>query len=122
MPVAKLNRLFEERVNHLRILTVHCIECTYQWKQWIEPQLPKQVKVKYLYNGKCYMAKIVNDYMDLMNSRLQEIYVFEQKKHDYFFLHYTYEGKKMSLVSKSIIKRIRLCEMLLVENEDEQEQ
>ena len=76
MPVAKLNRLFEERVNHLRILTVHCIECTYQWKQWIEPQLPKQVKVKYLYNGKCYMAKIVNDYMDLMNSRLQEIYVF----------------------------------------------
>ena len=121
MPVAKLNRLFEERLNHLRILTVHCIECIYQWKQFIEPQLPKQVKIKYLYNGKCYMGKIVSDYMELMGSRLQEVYVFEQKKHDYFFLHYTYEGKKMSLVSKSIIKRIRLCEMLLAESEEDEE-
>ena len=36
-------------------------------------------------------------------------------------MNYTFEGKKMSLVSKSIIKRIRLCEMLLAEDENEAE-
>jgi hypothetical protein len=35
LQVAKLNKLFEERINHLRILSVHCIECIYQWKQSI---------------------------------------------------------------------------------------
>ena len=32
---SKLNKMFEERANHLRILTVHCIECIYQWRQSI---------------------------------------------------------------------------------------
>ncbi len=50
--VAKLNKLFEERVNHLRILTVHCIECIYQWKQSIEPMLPRNIKLRYAFRHK----------------------------------------------------------------------
>jgi hypothetical protein len=26
-------KAFEEKISHLRILTIHCIECIYQWKQ-----------------------------------------------------------------------------------------
>lgn len=26
---------FEEKISHLRILTIHCIECIFQWKQSI---------------------------------------------------------------------------------------
>ena len=97
----------------MRILTVHCIECIYQWKQSIEPMLPRNVKLKYSVNGRSYLLKIIQDYKNIVASKLAEVYVFDAKKHDVFFLNYTFEGKKMSVVSKSIIKRIRLCEMLL---------
>lgn len=116
LQVAKLNKLFEERINHLRILSVHCIECIYQWKQSIEPLLPRNFKLRYLINGKSYLQKIIEDYKGIANSKLVDLYVFDVKKHDVFFLNYTFEGKKMSIVSKSIIKRIRLCEMLLSED------
>ena len=56
--------------------------------------------------------------MTITSCKLKEVYDFEGKKHDVFFLNYTFEGKKMSVVSKSIIKRIRLCEMLLAEDEN----
>ena len=45
--------------------------------------------------------------------------MFDVKKHDVFFLNYTFEGQKMSIVSKSIIKRILLCEMLLSEDDNQ---
>jgi len=109
MNVNKLNKMFEERVNHLRILTVHCIECIYQWKQSIEHLLPRNVKLRYIVNGRSYLLKIIDDYKGIVESKLAEVYSFEQKKHDVFFINYTFEGKKMSVVSKSIIKRIRLC-------------
>ena len=118
----KLNKLFEERINHLRILTVHCIECIYQWKQNIETMLSRNIKLKYLVNGKSYMLKIIEDHKNIINSTLNNVYAFEQKKLDVFFLNYTFEGKKISIVSKSIIKRIRLCEMLLTEDEGDQEE
>lgn len=38
------------------------------------------------------------------------------KKPDPFFLNYTFENKKISNVSKNLIKRIRLCEIMLVED------
>jgi len=93
----------------LRILTVHCIECIYQWKQSIEPLLPRNAKLRYVTNGKSYLSKIMEDYKTVATSKLSEVYVFDDKKHDVFFLNYTFEGKKMSIVSKSIVKRIRLC-------------
>lgn len=111
--VGKLNKLFEERINHLRILTVHCIECIYQWKQSIEPLLPKNYKLKYAVNGKSYLSKIIDDYKLISASKLVDVYAFDDKKPDVFFLNYTFEGKKLSIVSKSIVKRIRLCEILL---------
>jgi hypothetical protein len=119
---AKLNKLFEERVNHLRILTVHCIECVYQWKQSIEPLLPRNMRLRYVTNGRSYFSKIIEDYKSISASKLGEVYAFDLKKPDVFFLNYTFEGKKMSIVSKSIIKRIRLCEMLLVDDEGEPEE
>lgn len=116
---AKLNKLFEERINHLRILTVHCIECVYQWRQSIESLLPRNYRLRYIANGRSYFAKIIDDYKTITTSKLGEVYAFDLKKPDVFFLNYTFEGKKMSIVSKSIVKRIRLCEMLLVEEEVE---
>lgn len=68
------------------------------------------------------MSKIISDHVEMVSSKLQEVYVFDAKKNDYFLLHYTFEGKKMSVVSKSIIKRIRLCEMLLAEVQGEEEE
>jgi hypothetical protein len=58
----------------------------------------------------------------LLQTKLTQVYVFDSKRNDVFFLNYTFEGKKMSIVSKSIIKRIRLCEMLLSEDELEPEE
>jgi hypothetical protein len=62
---------------------------------------------------------MIDDYKNIASSRITEVYGFglEQKKHDVFFINYTFEGKKMSVVSKNIIKRIRLCEMLLAEED-----
>lgn len=120
MQPAKLNKLFEEKVNHLRILTVHCIECVYQWRQSIESLVPRNFKLRYITNGRSYFSKIIEDYRTISTSKLGEVYGFDLKKPDVFFLNYTFEGKKMSIVSKSIIKRIRLCEMLLVEDEGEE--
>jgi len=71
--------------------------------------LPRNVKLRYIVNGRSYLLKIINDYKGIVESKLAEVYSFEQKKHDVFFINYTFEGKKMSVVSKSIIKRIRLC-------------
>ena len=64
----KLNKLFEERINHLRILTVHCIECIYQWKQSIEPSLPRNFKLKYINQGKNYLNKVMEDYHAITQS------------------------------------------------------
>jgi hypothetical protein len=52
---------------------------------------------------------MIEDYRFVISTRVAEVYGFEQKKTDVFFLNYTFEGKKMSVVSKNIIKRIRLC-------------
>ena len=71
LAVPKLNKLFEERINHLRILTVHCIECIYQWKQSIEPSLPRNVKLKYINQGKNYLHKIMDDYHAIIQFKLQ---------------------------------------------------
>ena len=92
LAIPRLNKLFEERVNHLRILTVHCIECIYQWKQSIEPLLPRNVKLKYVNGGKNYLLKIMDDYNLIIACKLNEVYAFEGKKHDVFFLNYTFEG------------------------------
>jgi hypothetical protein len=87
---AKLNKMFEERVNHLRILTVHCIECIYQWRQSIEPLIPRNIRLRYITNGRSYLSKIVEDYKTVSISKLSEIYAFDLKKPDVFFLNYTY--------------------------------
>ena len=68
--------MFEERINHLRILTVHCIECIYQWKQSIEHLLPRNAKLKYLVNGRSYLLKIIDDYKSITESKLMEVYNF----------------------------------------------
>jgi hypothetical protein len=101
-------------------LSVHCIECIYQWKQSIEPLLPRNTKLRYLANGKSYMPKFIEDYKMITATRIAEVYGFEQKRPDVFFLNYTFEGKKMSVVSKNILKRIRYCEMLLAEEEGQE--
>ena len=67
---AKLNKLFEEKVNHLRILTVHCIECIYQWRQSIEPLVPRNYKLRYIANGRSYFSKIIEDYRSISVSKL----------------------------------------------------
>lgn len=61
---------------------------------------------------------MIEDYRFVISTRVAEVYGFEQKKTDVFFLNYTFEGKKMSVVSKNIIKRIRLCQMLLSEEDN----
>lgn len=60
-------------------------------------------------DGKSYMLKILDDYHRIINSRINEIYSFDDKKPDPFFLNYTLENKKISNVSKNLVKRIRLC-------------
>jgi hypothetical protein len=67
---AKLNKLFEEKVNHLRILTVHCIECIYQWRQSIESLVPRNYKLRYIANGRSYFSKIIEDYRSISVSKL----------------------------------------------------
>lgn len=52
----------------------------------------------------------------MINSKINQIYYFEEKKPDPFFLNYTIEGKKISNVSKNLIKRIRLCEIMLADD------
>jgi hypothetical protein len=77
---------------------------------------PKGFKVNYFYQGKMYTKKIKEDYNTIINSSFKEIYNFDGKKTDVFFLNYTFDGKKVMNVSKNLIKRIRLCEIML--NED----
>jgi hypothetical protein len=81
--------------------------------------LPKNYRLRYAVNGKSYLSKIIDDYKLISASKLLDVYVFDDKKPDVFFLNYTFEGKKMSIVSKSIVKRIRLCEILLSEEDNQ---
>ena len=71
--------------------------------------LPRNTKLRYLLNGKSYMPKFIEDYKMVTATRVAEVYGFEHKRPDVFFLNYTFEGKKMSVVSKNILKRIRYC-------------
>lgn len=78
------------------------------------------LRVKFVENRKAYLTKIKEDYRSITNSKLKEIYHFEEGKLDVFFLNYLCEGKKISNVSKNLIKRIRLCEKMLNESEEPQ--
>ena len=115
----KVKRQFEEKVSHLRILTIHCIECIFHWKESLESMGPKGFKVKYIHNGKLYTQKVKSDYYDIINSSFNEIYKFESQKVDPFFLNVTVDGKKIGNVSKNLVKRIRMCEIMLNEDDDE---
>jgi len=79
---------------------------------------PKGFKVKYITNGELYTKKVKEDYKNIINSNFKEIYKFQTEKIDPFFLNYTFDGKKVMNVSKNLIKRIRLCEIML--NEEDQ--
>ena len=73
----------------------------------------KHTKVCFKHQGSLYTVKIKEDYKDIANSKFNETYKFDEKKVDAFFLNYTFEGKKISNVSKNLVKRIRLCEIML---------
>lgn len=79
------------------------------------------MKIKYYHNGELYTTKVKNDYHHIIESEFKEIYKFETNKIDPFFLNYTYEGKKLSNASKNLIKRIRLCEIMLNEEDNQGE-
>ena len=70
---------------------------------------PRSLKVKYIYNGKFYTVKVKEDYKKIIQSKFKEIYKFDTNKIDAFFINYSYDGKKISNVSKNLVKRIRLC-------------
>ena len=76
----------------------------------------KKVKPNYIYQGKNYMSKIMQDFYKITTSKINQIYLFEDKKPDAFFLNYTLDGKKISNVSKNLVKRIRLCQIMLIED------
>ena len=79
---------------------------------------PRSLKVKFLYNKSLYINKIKEDYKKITESKFNEIYKFDKAKVDAFFLNYTCDGKKISNVSKNLVKRIRLCEIMLHEEEE----
>lgn len=68
-----------------------------------------------MHNGQPYPNKVKADYLEIINSPFKQIYKFETKKTDAFFLNYTVDGKKIMNVSKNLIKRIRVCELMLNE-------
>ena len=70
---------------------------------------PRSLKVKYIHNGKLYTVKVKEDYKNIIQSKFKEIYKFDTNKIDAFFINYSYDGKKISNVSKNLVKRIRLC-------------
>lgn len=74
---------------------------------------PKGFKVQYIHDGKLYTKKVKNDYQEIINSNFKEIFKFETQKMDAFFLNYTMDGKKIMNISKNLVKRIRLCEIML---------
>lgn len=115
---AKASKSFEQKISHLRILTIHCIECIFHWKQFIESLGPKGFKVRYIHQGQLYTNKVKEDYTHIINSQFKEIYKFDTQKTDAFFLNYMIDGKKIMNVSKNLIKRIRLCQIML--NEENQ--
>ena len=70
-------KIFEEKISHLRILTIHCIECIIQWKQILESMSAKPLlRVKFIENRKAYLTKIKEDYKNITNSKFNEIYTF----------------------------------------------
>ncbi len=75
----------------------------------METLASKIFKVKYIHNGELYTSKVKADYQKIVNSNFKEIYKFDTKKTDAFFLNYTVDGKKIMNVSKNLIKRIRVC-------------
>ena len=54
----------------MRILTVHCIECIYQWRQSIETLVPRNYRLRYIANGRPYFSKIIEDYRSISVSKL----------------------------------------------------
>ena len=73
----KLMKVFEEKISHLRILTIHCIECIIQWKQMLESMSVKPLlKVRFIENKKVYLGKIKEDYKAIINSKFNEVYNF----------------------------------------------
>lgn len=38
--------------------------------------LPRNVKLKYLVNGRSYLVKIIEDYKNIVASKLADVYVF----------------------------------------------
>ena len=67
--------ILEEKINHLRILTIHSIECIIQWKQHIE-SLSGTKRIEFRHNGLNYFTKIKSDYDELKSSLLKGVYTF----------------------------------------------
>ncbi len=55
----------------------------------METMLQKKVKPIYIHDGKSYLEKITDDFHKIINSKINQVYYFEEKKPDPFFLNYT---------------------------------
>lgn len=105
---------FEEMLQHYRILSIHCVECIFQWRKSLESMLDKPIKVEYRYEGENYFQRMRRDYNDIIASKFSELYTFSDKT-DMFFVNATIAGKKLIPVSKTFLKRIKMCETVIQE-------
>lgn len=99
----------DEKVQHIRILTIHCVECILQWKQQIW-RLQGPQECVFSYQGDSYLRKIQLDYEWLRSSKLANLYEFSERN-DIFLSTIRSRGLiKSQPASKNLLRRIRLCE------------
>lgn len=97
----------EEKIQHLRILTIHSVECILQWKQQIWGL--RGPDCIFRYRSGSYIEKIQKDLEWIKKSKIGILYEFPEKN-DYFLATIRSKGfGKSTPTSKNLLKRIKYC-------------
>lgn len=105
---------FEEMLQHYRILSIHCVECIYQWRKNLELVYERPLHIEYRFEGESYFHRMRRDYAEIVASKFAGSYQFSDRT-DLFFTNVQVAGKKLMPISKPFMKRIKMCETVIME-------
>lgn len=105
-------------LHHYRILSIHCVECIYQWRKNLELVYERPLQVEYKLEGEGYFHRMRRDHADIVSSKFSGTYTFAERG-DLFFTNVQVGGKKLMPISKPFLKRIKMCETVIQEEPPE---
>jgi len=123
----ELQQKASELLTHLRILSLNAVETILKWREYIQQtyyitrgvvKANQIIIIPFLHNEGNYLLKMKNDTKDLITTPLAKSFTFSSKS-DPFLVYPSKEtdkpGKTVLYISKSLINRIRACELVILE-------